>query len=157
MKKLILITILSTLTLLAQELQIKAKQFDADQKTGITILRGDVNIIKGADELNASKVTIYTNENQEPIKFVAEGNASFNIVTEDGSLYEGKAQKAIYFPITKEYHFFDDVFLKQVNEKKEIMGKEVILKTIEGKAYAKGADKKPVIMIFDLPEKKEKK
>jgi len=143
------------LALFAQELKIKAKQFNADQKNGISIFEGDVNIIKGADELNASVVTIYTDKEQNPTKFVAEGNASFHIVTEDGASYVGKAQKVIYLPVQKEYHFFTDVYLRQLNEKKEIIGSEVILKTIEGKAYAKGADKAPVIMIFDLPEKKE--
>lgn len=155
MKKIILLTIITALSLFAEELQIKAKQFNADQKEGISIFEGDVNIIKGADELNASKVTIYTDQEQNPTKFVAEGNASFNILTQEGAAYSGKAQKVIYMPVEKEYHFFTDVYLKQINEKKEIIGSEVILKTIEGKAYAKGAEKAPVIMIFDLPEKKE--
>ncbi|MDP2894452.1 MAG: lipopolysaccharide transport periplasmic protein LptA, partial [Sulfurimonas sp.] len=64
-------------------------------------------------------------------------------------------QKVVYLPKEKEYHFFKDVHLKQINEKKEIIGEEVILKTIEGKAYAKGAEKEPVIMIFDMPEDKK--
>jgi len=154
MNKIIILTILTTLALISEELQVKAKLFNSDQKKGISVFEGDVNIIKGADELNASVVTIYTDKNQEPTKFVAEGNASFNIQTQDGSKYTGKAQKVIYLPIKKEYHFYKDVYLKQVNEKKEIIGEEVILKTIEGKAYAKGAEEKPVIMIFNLPAKK---
>ena len=156
MKKIIILTILTTLSLFAEELQVKAKLFNSDQKTGISVFEGDVNIIKGADELNASKVTIYTDKEQQPTKFVAEGNASFNIQTKDGSIYNGRAQKVIYLPIKKEYHFFTDVYLRQVNEKKEIIGEEVILKSIEGKAYAKGVAEKPVIMIFNLPTKEEK-
>jgi lipopolysaccharide export system protein LptA len=157
MKKIILITILTTLSLMAQELKIKAKVFNSDQKKGISVFEGDVNIIKGSDELNASKVTIYTDKENNPTKFVAEGDASFVVLTEEGSRYRGKAQKVIYYPNKKEYHFFTDVWLKQLDEKKEIIGSEVILKSIEGKAYAKGADKAPVIMIFDMPEKKEDK
>ncbi len=156
MKKIIILTILATLALFAEELQVKAKFFNADQKTGISTFEGDVNIIKGSDELNASKVTIYTDSNQQPTKFVADGNASFNIKTEDGSIYKGQAQRVVYFPIKKEYHFFEDVYLQQVNEKKEIIGSEVVLKTIEGKAYAKGEEEAPVIMIFDLPANKDK-
>jgi len=157
MKKIIFLTIITALALFAEELQIKAKLFNADQKKGISIFEGNVNIIKGTDELNASKVTIYTDKEQNPTKFLAEGNASFYIVTEDGARYRGKAQKVIYFPVKKEYHFFTDVYLHQLNEKKEIIGSEVILKTIEGKAYAKGAEKAPVIMIFDIPDKEEDK
>jgi len=154
MKKIILLIMITILSLFAQELKVKAKLFNADQKKGISIFEGDVNIIKGTDELNASKVTIYTDKDQNPTKFVAEGNATFHIVTEDGAAYKGKAQKVVYLPIKKEYHFFTDVYLQQINEKKEIIGEEVILKSIEGKAYAKGADEKPVIMIFNMEEKK---
>lgn len=156
MKHIIILTIFLTLSLSAEELQVQAKQFNADQKTGVSIFEGAVNVIKGSDELNASKVTIYVDEKQEPIKFVAEGDASFNLQTKDGSLYEGKAQKVIYIAKEKEYHFYKDVYLRQIDEKKEIIGEEVVLKTIQGKAYAKGAEQEPVIMIFNIPEKKEK-
>lgn len=157
MKRIIILTFFLILNLSAEELKIKANLFNADQKAGISVFEGDVNIIRGNDELNASKVTIYTDANQEPTKFVAEGDASFNIQTLEGAIYKGKAQKVVYLPQKKEYLFFRDVHLKQVNEKKEIIGEEVVLKTIEGKAYAKGAAKEPVIMIFNLPEDKEKK
>ncbi|MDD5400171.1 MAG: lipopolysaccharide transport periplasmic protein LptA [Sulfurimonas sp.] len=156
MKKTIFLTIFLATALFSQELKVKAKLFNADQKSGISVFEGDVNIIRGSDELNATKVTIYTNSNQEPTKFIAEGSASFYIQTLEGAIYKGKAQKVVYLPKEKEYHFFKDVHLKQINEKKEIIGEEVILKTIEGKAYAKGAEKEPVIMIFDIPEDKKK-
>jgi len=157
MKKLIILTLMLTINLFSQELKIKANTFSSDEKAGISIFQGNVNITKENDELNASKVTIHTDKNHEPTKFIASGNASFTIQTLDGSLYTGKAQKVIYLPAKKAYHFYKDVHLRQVNEKKEIIGEEVILKTIEGKAYAKGAKKEPVIMIFKLPEEKKKK
>ena len=153
MKFLILLTLLLTSALISQELKVKAKQFDGDEKKGISIFTGDVNIIKNLDELNASKVTIYTDKEHKPTKFIAIGNVSFSITTEKGSLYKGVSQKAIYFPKKKEYHFFKSVHLTQVNEKKEILGEEVILKIVEGKAYAKGVKSEPVIMIFDIPDK----
>ncbi|HUH41663.1 MAG: lipopolysaccharide transport periplasmic protein LptA [Sulfurimonas sp.] len=152
MRKSVFLIILPAALLFAQELQVKAKLFNADQKAGISIFEGDVNIIKGDDELNASKVTIYTNDKQEPTKFIAEGNSSFKIKTVEGAMYRGVAHKVIYLPQSKEYYFYRDVHLKQINDKKEIIGDEVILKTIEGKAYAKGAEKEPVIMIFNMPE-----
>ncbi|MDQ1264368.1 MAG: lipopolysaccharide export system protein LptA [Campylobacterota bacterium] len=144
-------------SLFSQELKIKAKTFSADQKAGISIFEGNVNIIKGSDELNASKVTIYTDEKQEPTKFIAEGDSSFSLKTLEGAIYKGKAQKVVYMPQTKEYHFYKNVHLKQINDRKEIIGEEVVLKTIDGKAYAKGASEEPVIMIFNIPEDKEKK
>ncbi|MCK9453569.1 MAG: lipopolysaccharide transport periplasmic protein LptA [Sulfurimonas sp.] len=152
MKKTFFTIIFLTGSLFSQELKIKANTFHSDQKTGISVFEGSVNIIRGNDELNASKVTVYTDEKQEPTKFIAQGDASFNIKTIEGALYKGKAQKVVYLPNEKEYHFFQEVHLKQINEKKEIIGEEVILKTIEGKAYAKGAQKEPVIMIFNMPK-----
>ncbi|MCK4737189.1 MAG: lipopolysaccharide transport periplasmic protein LptA [Sulfurimonas sp.] len=158
MKQIIILTVFLALSLYSEELKVKAKLFNADQKTGVSVFEGNVNIVKGSDELNASKVTIYTDSEQRPTKFVAEGDASFFIKTLDGSTYRGKAQKVIYLPNKKEYYFYKDVHLKQINEKKEIIGEEVVLKTTDGKAYAKGAEKEPVIMIFNMPDdKKEEK
>ena len=151
----IILLILMTIALNAQELKIKAKSFDSDQKKGISTFKGNVNIIKESDEVNASSVIVYTDQEQQPTKFIAEGNVSFSITTLDGAKYKGKAQKTIYLPKTKEYFFYEDVHLRQLGEKKEIIGDEVVLKTIDGKAYAKSKSNKPVIMIFDIPEKEK--
>lgn len=156
MKNIIIGSMLLVSVGFAEELQIKSKTFHSDQKAGFSIFEGNVNIVKGTDELNATKVTIYTDKDNQPTKFVADGNASFHIVTEQGSIYKGRANKVIYLPKEKEYRFYGKVHLKQINEKKEILGEEVILKTVEGKAYAKGADKEPVIMIFNLPDEDKK-
>lgn len=152
--KLILI-ILATIAINAQELQIKAKTFTSDQKKGITVFKGNVNIIKEHDELNASVVTVYTDKDQQPTKYIAEGNVSFHITTEQGAVYTGIAGKTIYIPKTQEYYFYENVHLQQLGEKKEIIGDEVILKSIDGKACATSKSDKPVIMIFDLKEKEK--
>ncbi len=147
----LLLTSITTL-LFSEELKIKANSFTSDQNTGISVFSGDVNIKKTNDELNASKVTIYVNEAKKPTKFVAVGDVSFSISTQDGAKYSGVAGKAIYFPNKKEYYFYENVHLKQLNDKKEILGDEVVLKTTDGKAYAKGLKKEPVIMIFNIDE-----
>jgi len=139
----------------AQELKVKANKFNADEKAGLSTFEGDVNIIKGNDELNASKVSIYTNKKHQPVKYIAQGDVSFSIETPKGAKYEGIAGKVIYMPISKEYYFYKNVHLKQLDNKKEIIGDEVVLKTTEQKAYAKGVKSEPVIMIFDLPSDKK--
>jgi len=154
--KIFIILIFFLITILfSEELQVKANKFSADEKAGISIFNGDVSIVKGDDELNASKLTIYTNKEHQPIKYIAVGDVSFKIKTKKGSMYEGVAGKVIYLPLAKEYHFFRDVYLRQIDEKKEIIGDEVVLKMTEGKAYAKGVKKEPVIMIFNMPKDKE--
>lgn len=156
MKKIIFLITLFQIILQADELKIKANTFYGDEKAGLSTFEGDVNIIKGNDELNASKVSVYIDKQRHPTKFLAEGNVSFRIATKEGVRYEGIAQKAIYKPETKEYNFYKNVHLKQIGENKEIKGDEVIVNILENKAYAKGAEKEPVIMIFDFKEDNEK-
>ena len=157
MKNITILFLLSgLLTLLsAQELKVKANSFTSDQNTGVSVFSGNVNMIKANDELNASKVTIYVNKERKPTKFIAVGNVSFSITSKNGGVYKGVAGKAIYLPSKKEYYFYENVHLQQLNDKKEIIGDEVVLKTTDGKAYAKGLKKEPVIMIFNIDEEKK--
>ena len=156
MKYFILLCIFLAASSIAEELQVKSKSFYADEKKGISVFTGNVNVIKSHDELNASKVTIFTDKKNQPTKFIAVGNATFKILTEEGSRYRGKAHKVIYYPNKKEYRFYTNVHLIQIDEKKEIIGEEVVLSTLDGKAHAKSSESKPVIMIFNIPEKKNK-
>ncbi|MEJ2414339.1 MAG: lipopolysaccharide transport periplasmic protein LptA [Sulfurimonas sp.] len=156
MKTILFLLILLQTFLFSDELEIKAQSFFADEKAGLSVFEGDVKIKKGTDELNASKVTVYIDADKSPTKFIAEGDVSFKVKTEDNAFYEGVAQKAVYFPNKKEYNFYKNVHLKQDGDKKEIQGDEVILKILENKAYAKGAEKDPVIMIFEFKEDEQK-
>jgi len=139
----------------AEEMKIKANTFTSDQNTGISVFNGNVNMLKGNDELNASKVVISVDKEKKPIKFIAVGNVSFTITTKEGAIYKGVSGRAVYFPKKKEYYFYKNVHLQQLNEKKEILGDEVVLKTTDGKAFAKGLKKEPVIMIFNVNEEKK--
>ena len=141
----------------AEQLRIVADSFSSDEKSGVTVFKGAVKLRKGVDELNASVITVYTDANQQPTKYVAKGNVSFSLQTEAKAIYKGRAGKAVFVPANKEYHFYQDVTIKQVDEKKEINGEEVVISTVEGKARAKGADKKPVIMTFEIKETEKKK
>ncbi|MDF1876922.1 lipopolysaccharide transport periplasmic protein LptA [Sulfurimonas sp. SAG-AH-194-L11] len=152
MKYIFIITIFLTNFLFAQELKVIADSFEADQSKGLSIFEGHVNIIKKNDELNASKITIYTDEKNQPTMFIALGNVSFTIQTQEGAIYRGTAGKVVYLPKESEYHFYKNVYLQQVDEKKEIQGDEVILNTVNGKAHAKGLKTEPVIMIFNIAD-----
>ncbi len=58
--KLIILTFILASSLMSIELKIKANQFNTDEKKGISVFDGKVNIIKAKDELNGSNVTVYT-------------------------------------------------------------------------------------------------
>lgn len=156
MKHLYLLPFLLLVSLQAEQLKVVANSFNGDEKTGITVFKGNVKIVKGSDELNASAVSIYTDANRKPIRYEAKGNVSFYIKTDKKSIYTGKAGKAVFVPAKREYHFYENVHIKQLDEKKEINGEEVVISTDEGKARAKGGETKPVIMTFEIEEEEKK-
>jgi lipopolysaccharide export system protein LptA len=153
MRTVFILTLLCITQLLhSEELKIVAKNFEADELKGYTVFTGNVAVSKGSDELNASKVTVYVDKNRKPTKFIAKGDVSFYITTMTQDIYKGKAQEVRFFPQKKEYRFFNDVHIRQLNKPKEINGDEVVIDVIQGRAYAKGAEKKPVIMIFNIDD-----
>lgn len=155
--RLLLLFTLFGMILFADQLKVKATQFYGDEKQGLSVFTGNVKVQKGSDELNASKVTVYIDAQKQPTKFIADGNVSFILKTEDNATYFGQAQKAIYYPKKKQYNFYTDVHLRQIGDTKVVEGDEVVLNLLENKAHAIGHDEKPVIMIFDVQEKKQEK
>jgi len=155
--KIVFLLFICVISLFATELKIKADSFFADDKKGISIFQGNVNVRKLNSEINASKVVIYTNKQHQPTKFEASGGVYFHISTQNGALYNGHSKKIMYIPNKREYHFYGDVLLNQIDKKKVIIGEEIVLEGLDGKAYAKGKESEPVIMIFDIPDKKGKK
>jgi len=152
MKFILFLLLLTTLTY-AQKLRVKADYFESDEKRGVSVFTGHVHVTKGADDLKSKKLTIYTDKNRVPTKYVAEGNVKFKLEDENKKRYKGRAQKVVYLPAKKEYHFFKNVHLIQLGEEKEVQGDKVIFSAKTGKSYAKGVHNNPVIMTFDINEK----
>jgi len=140
----------------AEELQVVSDNFKGDQQKGISTFIGNVKITKGLDELNASKVTIYTDKDKKPVKYIAEGNVSFYIVTELKEKYKGKSQSATYLPNESEYHFYKKVDLIRIDDFRRVKGEKVVINTIHGHASAESANDEPVVMTFTLQDKKSK-
>lgn len=153
MKKVLYISLLSTLFLYANELEITSQSYKGDQKKGISVFSGDVKVKKGEDLLSAHEITIYTDSSNKPDKLVADGNVSFYVVAQNNSTYKGNAGKVVYLPKEKEYQFYENVHLLELGEKKEIKGDKVIVNMLSGEASASGALKEPVKMIFQLKDK----
>ena len=152
MNKLIFIALLCVFGLYAQELKVLSANYKGDQSTGTSVFTGNVIVTKGLDELNASKVTIYTDSNRKPIKMVAEGDVSFYIVTELKEKYRGKSQRAVYLPNEKEYQFYTKVDLLRLDDFRRVKGDKVIVNTIYGHASADSANNEPVMMVFTLQD-----
>ena len=158
MKKILTIISLCAVPLLAQQVKILADSFVGNEKKGITTFKGNVKITKGNDELNATRVSVYTDADRNPQKYEAEGNVSFYIdLPENNATYKGDAGKVVYYPIKQEYQFYTNVHLYQLNTDRKIFGEEVILNTVDGNAKAIGKEKAPVMMIFNIEDKKKEK
>lgn len=145
--------LLCSVLLEAEALKVVADNFEADEKSGVSIFSGHVSISKGRDEMNASRVTIHIDAERHPTEYTAEGDVHFFITAEANATYRGKAQKAVFKPDEQEYRFYGDVELMQLDQKKKIVGNEVLVNIKKGTAVAQGKTDKPVIMIFELEEK----
>jgi lipopolysaccharide export system protein LptA len=152
-KRLILLGLFLTSTLGAEELKVLSDNFKGDQPKGVSIFTGNVKVTKGLDELNASKVTIYTDATRKPTKYIAEGSVSFYIVTEMGEKYRGKSQRAVYLPNESEYQFYEKVDLLRLDDFRRVKGDKVVVNTVQGHASADSAGGEPVVMIFTLDDK----
>lgn len=157
MKRLLFFVTFLMLSLHAEELKIISDNFKGDQTKGISIFTGNVKITKGKDELNASKVTIYTDASRKPVKYLAEGSVSFYLVTEMGEKYRGKSQTAIFMPNEKEYQFTKKVDLIRLDDYRRVKGDKVIVNMKYGYSSADSDGDEPVEMIFTLDDKKETK
>jgi len=156
-KRLALFVTLLSLTLTEKKKKILSDTFKGDQPQGISVFTGNVKVTKGEDELNATKVTIYTDAARKPTKYIAEGDVSFYIVTDMGEKYRGKSQRAIYFPNESEYQFFQKVDLIRIDDYRRIKGDKVVVNEIKGFANADSAGGDPVVMIFTMEDKNSTK
>lgn len=151
--KLLTIFFFLSFFLSAGQLQIVADRFDRDQLKGISSFTGHVKIKKDRDELNATKVLVYTDESNHPIRYEASGNVSFSITSEENTTYQGEAQKMLFFPHKKEYQFFTDVFLKETKSLRTLSGDKIIINSTTGNAKIVGKKKEPVRVTFEIDEK----
>lgn len=140
----------------AEELKVISDNFKGDQKKGVAVFTGNVKVTKGSDELNASKVTIYTDKENKPTKYLAEGDVSFYIVTEQKEKYRGKSQTAIFLPNESEYHFYKKVDLIRLDDYRRVRGDKVIVNTVQGNAAAESNQDEPVVMTFTIQDKNPK-
>jgi len=158
MKRIFIILNVLVSILLAEQVKIIADAFEGNEKKGLTTFSGNVKITKGNDELNASRVSVYTDKKRTPYQYEAEGNVSFYIDLKDNNMtYKGDAGKVIYYPLKKEYQFYKNVHLYQLGTNRKVFGDEVKLNAKDGNAKAMGKEKTPVIMIFNVEDKKKDK
>ncbi|MDY0052489.1 MAG: lipopolysaccharide transport periplasmic protein LptA [Aliarcobacter sp.] len=160
MKYLVGTLICSTLLFAQSEtLIIDAQDFQADDKTGISIFTGDVKIKMGEDKLNAQRVDVFfvTDKNNAkiPLRYEATGKADFEIITKDKH-YLGNGDKIIYSPKKEEYTILGNGFLQEKNDDRKIYGDTIYVNQLNGEAKVKGSQNKPVRFILNVERGEDK-
>ena len=154
MKKLfILFNLLFVSQLLADFVDIKAEHFYANDINHKAFFEGNAKIKQGSNEINASKVTVFFNDQKKALKYEAHGKVKFDLI-EQGIHYQGISNKITYAPTSSKYLFLGDVTLIDLTNNRTIKAERVSLDLKTGLADIKGNAKKPVHFRFEIEDRK---
>ncbi len=150
--KFLTILLLLTNFLLAQQVEISADTFEADENKMHSILKGHVLLKKGEDEVHAQKMTILFDAKNRPTEYLATGEITFSIHT-NNQHFEGHAQKLRYNPHTQKYEISGNAFLYDKTLNRKLYGESIMIDRRNGKSTINGSEKRPVKFIFEVKEK----
>ena len=143
-KKVTLILALSALPLLAEQVEITADEFYADEGKQISEFKGNVNIKKGKDTLTANLVVIY---------FDKKRNAKFRVFIKNKT-YDGSGSELIYEPAPNLYTINGNGFLHEIETDKKVYGEKITVNQNSGMYNVNSGKKEPVKFIFQVEDKK---
>jgi len=149
-----LLIVLTSVLLYAQQVQITADKFSADETKGITIFTGSVHVEKGFDDLKADKVVVNFDKNKQPTLYTASGHAQAKLKMK-GKRYFAKGDTLIYNPMTLKYIIKKNAFLQELDTDKKVYGENILVDQARGKYEVDGKANKPVKFIFQLKDKKK--
>ncbi len=139
--------------LFADIVDMKANHFYANDINHEAFFEGDAKIKQGNNEINASKVTVFFNEQKKALKYEAQGDVKFDL-TEKGIHYRGKSNKITYAPTSSKYYFIGNVTLVDLTNNRTIKANKISLDLKTGLADIKGSAKKPVHFRFEIEDRK---
>ncbi len=137
-----------------QNVEITSKSFEADELKQVSKFIGNVKVIKEYDVITSDKLIVNFDKKKNPIKYIAMGNAKFKLIL-NKKHYAGKANKIIYDPIKKIYHFIGNAFLQDLDSSKKIYGDNISIDQLNGKYNVKSDGNKPVKFIFKVKDDKK--
>jgi len=138
----------------AAEVEITAKRFDGDDKSGVSKFSGDVKVVKGTDTILSDTMLVYFDTAKKPVRFEATGNANFIMTQDGGKTYKGKAKTITYYPNQKEYLLVGDAFIEYVEEKRKVYGDRISVNDATKKATVIGEEGgRPAKFIFFIEDK----
>ena len=96
-------------------IQITADTAELNDKTGVSIYRGDVEMVQGTTILTGDTITVYTVDNQVT-KMISVGQlATYQETTDDGDIVYAEAEEMIYFRNEKKVEMFRKAMVTQLD------------------------------------------
>ena len=153
MKKILILFLITFIIFLnAEEIDIKADHFHADDLTKIAYFEGNAQIQQGQNSFSASQVIVYFNKKKKATKYEAIGSVFFDLI-ENGIHYRGEAGKILYSPNSSMYFFSGNVKLEDLTNNRKISAETITLDLNTGLADIKGSDSKPVHFRFEIEDR----
>jgi len=153
MKKILILFFITFITFInAEEIDIKADHFHADDLNKVAYFEGNAQIQQGQNSFSASQVIVYFNKKKKAIKYEAIGSVFFDLI-EKGIHYRGEAQKILYSPNSSMYFFSGGVKLEDLTNNRKISAEVITLDLNTGLADIKGTDTKPVHFRFEIEDR----
>jgi len=147
-----LILSLSVTTLFAEKVEITSDSMNAQNMKKQVHFIGNVKIKQVGNWLDADKVIVYFNENNETKKYEAIGSVVFEFKKEN-AFYKGHGDKVVYFPNKSQYILTGNAVIDDQINKRHVAGDNIEFDMITGNANVKGSGKKPVTFTFDMESK----
>ncbi len=142
-----------TQMLFAEKVEITSTSMHAENVKKEVHFIDDVHIKQGDDWLDADKVIVYFDENNDTKMYEGIGSVTFEFKDEK-SAYKGSADKVTYYPVKSLYILTGHAIIDDLVNKSHIAGDEITLDMLSGNATVKGNKKKPVKFIIEMEEKK---
>lgn len=137
----------------AQNVEVTADKFSANEITGRSEFAGNVTVKKGEDVLKADKLVIFFNKKRKPTKYEAVGNATLDIKI-DKKNYYAQGDKLVYEPQSKLYKIDGNAFLFDKTTNKKVYGNFIKVDQNKGLYEVESRKNKPVKFIFQVEDEK---
>ena len=144
-----MITLLSSVFLPAQKVQITSVAMQAMEPKKEIRFIGNANVRQGDNQIHANEIVVYFDEYNQTKKYEAIGDVSFKI-HQKNTHYQGSAKRVLYHPQKSTYLLKGNAVIDDLSNQRHINGEEIILDMKTGNAKVTGKKKKPVKFIFDI-------
>ena len=141
-------------------LNIDATHFEANEQKNIMYFDGNVKMTKNNDSLKCERLEINTMKSptdttkQIPKDYKATGDVEFTFYTQN-SIFKGKGETVLYYPLDKKYIIIGDGYLEDVNGGKKIIANKIYVDEKTGHTRIEGEKDKPIKFRLKLDDTKK--